>query len=263
MAVRYKEFPIYSTWSSFFNSASLQLPPILFASLFNPAIAGLYSLAHRALAMPLSLVGRAIADVFFSNAAVAHRKNELSGLISDIHDKLAHIAMAPTLILILIAPELFEFVFGSEWKEAGIYAQWLAPWLYLVFITSPLSTTFSIMEKQAKDAIFQSILLLGRVGAILFGAKTGDVMTTIKLFAVVSAVCWFGLLIWIMMITKNSILKMIKPTVYSFLIAIVLVSPIIIFMVLFPEDRVILLGGLLLSVIFISARYFYLLKEAY
>ena len=255
---------MYSTWASFFNAASLKLPPILFASLFSPAVAGLYALAHRALAMPISIVGKAIADVFFSNAAVAQRKNELNILISDIHDKLAHMAMAPTLVLILIAPELFDFVFGSEWREAGIYAQWLAPWLYLVFITSPLgTTTFSVMEKQAQSAIFQIIFLIGRVGAIVFGAITEDVMTTIILYAVVSAVGNLVFLIWIMVISGNSISKLITPTIYAFLIAIVLVSPLLTAMIFFPGIQLYAIVGLLITVLFISIRYYYLLKEAY
>jgi len=99
-AGRYRRFPIFSTWAGFANTAGTQLPPLMFAALFSPAAAGLYILAHRVLTLPMSLVGQAIGQVFFANAAEAHRTGKLGTLVEQLYAKLAHIGLPPALILI-------------------------------------------------------------------------------------------------------------------------------------------------------------------
>lgn len=201
-AIRYRDFPIYSTWGAIFNKAGSQLPPVLFAALFNPAAAGIYFLAHRVLAMPMQLIGRAIADVFMSDAAEAKRNGLLSKLVINLHTKLATIAVPPALVLVLTGPELFEIAFGGDWRNAGVFAQWMTPWVYLVFVTSPLSTVFSVLEKQGQEMVFQFILLTSRVASLFLGAMIGDLTAAVALFALTSAVCWAGLLVWLMKAAK-------------------------------------------------------------
>lgn len=86
----------------------------MFAAFFSPTAAGLYALAHRVLTLPMSLVGGAVGQVFFSNAAEAHRRGHLGQLVNHLHSKLVHIGLPPALILFLLGPELFAFVFGAQ-----------------------------------------------------------------------------------------------------------------------------------------------------
>ena len=149
-AVRYKRFPIFSTWEGLSNTASAQLPPLMFAALFSPAVAGLYTLADRMLSLPISLFGGAIGQVFFANAAEANRGGMLAALFEQLHTKLAHIAFPPALLLMLLGPDLFAVVFGENWRQAGEFVRWMAPWLYFAFISSPLSTIIAVTEETKK-----------------------------------------------------------------------------------------------------------------
>ncbi|WP_026304841.1 lipopolysaccharide biosynthesis protein [Thioalkalivibrio sp. AKL8] len=228
-ASRYRRFPIYSSWGGFFNKAGTQLPAILFAALFSPAAAGIYMLAHRVLAMPMQLLGKAIADVFFSSASEAHRNGDLAPLVSSIHGKLAHIAMPPAFILLLAGPDLFGWVFGADWRQAGEFAQWMAPWVYLVFVTSPLSTLFSVMEKQAQGMFFQGVLLAVRVGALVIGGLLGDLILAVALFTIGSALCWAGFLIWIIHASGNRLVEAWRPTATAALVAAVLIAPLAVY----------------------------------
>lgn len=224
-AKRYRDFPLYSSWGGFFNSAGQQLPPLLFAALFSASAAGLYALAHRVLAMPMSIVGQAVGNVFFSNAAEAYREGRLGPLVSIVHEKLAHIAMPPALVLIVAGPALFSLVFGEQWRIAGEFSRWMAPWLYMVFITSPLSTLFSVMEKQVQGALFNLGLLLVRVVAIALGAWHGELIVAVMLFATASALCWVGFLAWIMLITGNTSGMILRPTGGALAVSLAAVSP--------------------------------------
>jgi O-antigen/teichoic acid export membrane protein len=75
-AKRYRKFPLVSTWSALMNTLSWQLPAFMLAGFFSTSVAGFYSLGFRVLAMPMSLVGGAIAQVFFQRAARVRSKED-------------------------------------------------------------------------------------------------------------------------------------------------------------------------------------------
>lgn len=261
-AGRYRRFPIYSTWGAAFNTAGVQLPPLLFAALFSSSVAGIYMLAHRVLAMPMTLIGKSIADVFFVDAVNAKRENRLAPLVAGIHEKLAHIAMPPALILVLIGPELFSLVFGSNWRQAGEFAQFMAPWIYLVFVTSPLSMLFSILEKQTKEMLFQGVLFLVRVISIIIGALYGEIMLAIGLFATTSALCWLGFLAWIVRASGNIWKVTWAPSLKALACTFVMVAPLTVFKIV-SNTPVLLLPALSMSAILIAGRYMFLFKKAW
>jgi O-antigen/teichoic acid export membrane protein len=263
VAGRYRRFPVYSTWSGFGNTAGLQLPPLMFAAFFSPAAAGLYALANRVLTLPMSLVGSAIGQVFFSNAAEAYRQGQVGPLVAQLHAKLAHIGLPPALVLVLIGPDLFALVFGEDWRQAGEFARWMAPWLYLVFVSSPLSALFAVMEQQKQGLVFQMILLIFRVPAILFGAWLGDLELTIMLFAGASALCWLGFLFWVARIAGNAISTMLRPTLNATGIALVCAVPVMIGIGLDNISPFAWLYALAITVVLIVTRYWFLLKTAY
>src|SRR3546814_333391 len=63
-AWRFRKYPLFSSWSGVTGSAAQQAPMLMFAALFSPVQAGLYSLAYRIVGMPGSLVGAAVSNVF-------------------------------------------------------------------------------------------------------------------------------------------------------------------------------------------------------
>lgn len=262
-ATRYRRFPIYSSWGAVFNKAGREAPAILFAALFSPVAAGMYLLANRILALPMALVGMAIADVFFSRASAAHRDGQLAPLVSSVHSKLAHFAMPPALILLLAAPELFEFIFGAQWGQAGEFAQWMAPFLYIQFVTSPLSTLFSVVEKQAQETLFSGMLLVVRIGAITVGSALQDVMVAVALFSLGSALCWMGILFFVL---KSSGTNPIRVGLFSigssFVASALLVSPILLTLLWGGTGHLLVLASVL-SAVFVLARYYLIFRAAF
>lgn len=165
-AVRYRSFPMYSSWSGLLSTGGPQLPPLLFAVLYSPSSAGLYYLAHRVIAMPLSLLGGSLASVYMPDAVQARRENCLKTALESIHNKLSLVAMPPVITLFLIAPETFVFLFGEDWEQAGQIVRLLTPMLFFQFIVSPLSKTFTVMERQKLGLLFHVFLFSVRITAI-------------------------------------------------------------------------------------------------
>lgn len=254
VAYRYRRFPLFSMCSGIFNTLGLYFPTLLFVTFFGTSAAGVYALANRVLTLPMSLIGTAVANVFFSSAAKASRTGRLAPLVARVQENLSQIAMPPTLLLIVVAPKIFELIFGLEWREAGSFARLMAPWLYCVFIASPLSTLFSVLEMQVHGLAFEIVLLSVRTGALVLGARMGNIMLAIALYALGSFACWLWLLIWIMKVSGNRLSILAKSTVRCLVWACILISPQILAEILYAKGFIWIVA--LISTLFlIMTRY--------
>jgi len=260
--VRYKRFPLYSTWGAIFNTAGSQLPPLLFAVLFNVSSAGFYLLAHRVLAIPVRFIGGSVAEVFFSSAVDAHRQGQLKQLVADIHEKLAHFIMPPLVIIVLAGPDLFSLIFGAEWRLAGEFSRWIAIYIYFQFVTSPLSQLFSVLEKQLQGTLFQALLLIAQAGGLFVGALYNSLILSVAFFSLGSAVCYFGFLVWIVSVTENDWSVLWGPTVKALTWSALLVSPFMLFHI-FCENILFWLSALCFSSALIGYRYFLIARKSW
>ena len=188
--IRYKRFPLFDSWSGMLNTASSMLPALLLGYFFSPTVVGFYALGHSVLAMPMGVVGRSIAQVFFPQAAEARRSGDLGKLTLDMFQRLLSIGFVPFLLITVVAPDLFAIIFGARWSIAGEYVRWLSLWLLFVFISSPLSNVYSVLERQREGLLVNFIMFSTRLLALIIGGIKGDALFTIALFGITGAVLW-------------------------------------------------------------------------
>ncbi|WDZ51162.1 oligosaccharide flippase family protein [Acinetobacter vivianii] len=221
VAKRYKKFPVYSTWTGLFNTASLQLAPLVFLGLFGSTVAGLYALTLKLVSLPVSLVGQAIGSIFLSEAPKAKREGCLNVLILQFNKKLVQMGCLPTAILIVFGPELFAFVLGEQWYKAGVYAQWLAPWIFLQFQWSPLSNLTVVLELQKEALISQLLTFFARFGVLFYAIGSGvEADHAIQLFAIVSAIVYFLMISYYFIRAEVSIINTVKINILYFVPAL-------------------------------------------
>jgi O-antigen/teichoic acid export membrane protein len=197
-AVRYKKFPLYSTWSALLNIISWQLPPFLLSAFFTTSIVGFYDLGTRTLRLPMDLLGGAIAKVFFQRAAKAEWEGDLALVVEGVFKRLVAIGMFPMLLLGLIGRDAFALVFGANWAEAGVYVQILSVWTFFWFISSPMSTLFNVLEKQEFGLRLNLANLATRLVSLLVGGFLNDVRLGLLLFGA-SGVVVYGFLAFAIM----------------------------------------------------------------
>jgi O-antigen/teichoic acid export membrane protein len=191
LAIQYKRFPLYSSWSSLANTISIQIEVLLLGFYFNPMIVGYYAIANMVVLMPMGLIGSATSQVFFQKACEEkNRTGNVKNIVREIQQRLISIGMFPMFILIIIGTDLFSFVLGSQWYIAGQYAGILAPWLLFVFIASPLSTIFNVLEKQTVDLIFNLLILVSRIVVLVIGGIYGNPVVALILFSITGVIFW-------------------------------------------------------------------------
>lgn len=199
---RYRRYPLLVAPTNLMNTAGLLLAPILFSVLVSPVVAGLYALANRVLLLPATVVSRAVARVYISEAREANEAERLSTLTAATFGALCRAGVVPVLFIAVFAQPTFSFVFGDEWSQAGDVAAYLAPWTLLVFFVQPLSQTVLVLDRQGTNLLFQGALLVSRVFAIYFGARLGSAAGAVLAFAAVSFVGMAFYLGFILRISK-------------------------------------------------------------
>ncbi len=150
LSKRYIRFPLYTAPGMLLLSASGQLPTIFMSSLYGTGLVGLYGLARGIAFLPMTIVGKSVQDVFYGEAARIGKTNpiRIKELSNMLLKKLIFIASIPMIVLVLFGPVLFSFVFGSEWRVAGVFARILSIEVFTHFIFHPISVVFSIFEQQ-------------------------------------------------------------------------------------------------------------------
>lgn len=160
MLNRYIDFPKYSTWASLANRLSVDLLNILISVTYGLVILGYYSLSQRVLALPITLVGDAIGQVYFQHASTEKQQTGSSIVVfKSTLKKLLILAIPSFAILFLVVEDLFVTVFGDEWVKAGEFAKILVPFFAIQFVASSLSITTVVFEKIKASLVINTLIL--------------------------------------------------------------------------------------------------------
>ncbi|MEM9935264.1 MAG: hypothetical protein AAF824_16680, partial [Bacteroidota bacterium] len=138
-----------------------------------------------------------VGAVFFERGAKAFQEG-LPALRSLTKQTLLQVVLLgfPFLIVIVaFAPNIFVWVLGSEWEEAGKYAQWLMPWFYLIFITTPLSWLVDIRRK-LKVMLWISLLFFIFRGGLFLLWKEGSISQLIQAYGGMNVLLVLGQLLY-------------------------------------------------------------------
>lgn len=143
----YKNHPKELFPAHFIGVIGMQLPIFFIGSHYGLAVAGLYALASRIVALPTLLVANAICDVYRQKASESYSKtSKFDDLFLATIKKSIKIAMIPCLLLFLISPYAFPLFLGSDWHLAGEYARILAVQTFINFIQNTVDAGAVIVK---------------------------------------------------------------------------------------------------------------------
>ncbi|CAM5188354.1 hypothetical protein CDEF62S_02704 [Castellaniella defragrans] len=166
---KYRRFATLSLGADLTNALSSQLPLLVLTTRFGSDIAGYYALATRAMGAPISILGGAVRDVFKRAANEEFRRTrDCSPVFWRTFRVLAFASAAFVLVAYPLSETAFSLFFGENWRPSGLIAAWLLPMFALRFISSPLSYTLYITERQGSDLFWQIGLLIMTVGTLAF-----------------------------------------------------------------------------------------------
>ena len=199
---QYSYYPRYSIWEALANSAAVQLPVLLIGVLVSEAEVGQLLLATSVVQAPMALFGTATSQVFLSQAPERARQGRLEEITRSTTRTLLRIG-APILVAIgFLSPFAFPIAFGAEWERAGMIVAWMAPWLLLQFISSPVSMALYVVGRQRLAMTLQVGGLVLRIAATWLGAMLLDGSAT-EAYAMSGVIFYGALILVILRLVKN------------------------------------------------------------
>lgn len=151
---RYINFPRVNLPHALLDALQASALLVVMGAAFGSQVLGGYAFAMRIARTPLAMLGASVGQVFQQRAAqVFNEGGDMAALARRTTLRLAWFAL-PFVAVMLAAPALFGWAFGPVWREAGVYALILTPWMVLNFLTSPLSQLPLVVGRQRRALAF-------------------------------------------------------------------------------------------------------------
>jgi lipopolysaccharide exporter len=197
LAREYKEFPLYASPQGLMSALSQGLPVILLGYFYGIGVAGAYAFGIRILQTPMNFISAPLWRVVFQRSSEIHNQDDdlfpfyIKGTVV-----LLAVILVPTIILFVWAPQIFSWIFGAEWREAGIYARWLILWISIVFINLPASICATILRQQRNLFIYQCLILSSRAVVLVIGGLYLTALATVVAFSVLGFILNVSFMLW-------------------------------------------------------------------
>jgi len=190
LASQYRDFPLFSTLPTLADSIGLYIPVMLISSMFSDNEAGFYTNTRNLLSIPLIFISRNLSQVLLER--FVDRKNNGLPVLSEVRKIFWYLILSTIpfiIILMIFAPQLFSFVFGSSWNESGVYTQILVVSYALRFVNGSLTVVFSALERIRLASYWQVFFFISIISLLFlrsFDISAREFITALMLVEAVS-----------------------------------------------------------------------------
>ncbi len=189
-----KEYPRYILSANLLGLAAQSAPFFILTILQTPRLAGLYLFAESMLLIPIRLVHKAVTPVYLQEISVSYHEaaDEFRRRSRQTNHLLFLVGVVPYAVVAIFGAEIFSWVFGQDWFDSGLMAQYLAVFALFRLCTSPLSAIYRVAEKEHYALRSQIVLFLLRCLPLAFGLYFLPLLDALLCFALGSMLgYWF------------------------------------------------------------------------
>lgn len=205
--VKYKEFPLINSLHAFTDIFATQFLLFYFITIYySQEELALFFLMTKYVKAPIVLVSGSVSQLYFVEAskAVANRESGLAIAMKTLKTSLLF-AIPFTIILLIFGPKIFELYLGADWRDAGVYAQYMAPMFFIFFFVSPLSSTPLMFNKQKVSFIFSLIGYIFTLSSIVGGFLLGwEFKNTLALYSLFFSLYYLSLILWYLKLLRKA-----------------------------------------------------------
>jgi O-antigen/teichoic acid export membrane protein len=198
VARRYRSFPLLSLGTAVLNTFNLRLPGLLLAIWYGPAEAGCFALAQRVFALPSSVIGESVAQVFFGESARV--RGSLMPLFTATVRRMFVLGLVLMGTSSLAGWFLVPVVFGPAWRAAGFFLLAIAPMALAQFTGACVSSALWVLERQDLALLREGIRTVLFLGGMLTAWLLGwDARRAVVLFGITGTLAYgvYGWITWL------------------------------------------------------------------
>ncbi|NQV72688.1 lipopolysaccharide biosynthesis protein [bacterium] len=223
IAKRYRRFPFFTMPAALLSAMIMKAPFLILLEYLDLGTYGQFSRGFNVLFVPLSLLAGSVAQVFFVQAVKTNREGTLAKFSSNVHGKLVLMGIFPTAVLMVAGADIFEVLFGPEWRASGEFLLYMAPWIMLSIVSSPLTRLFDVLERQRLELVTAIISSAVIIGTLVGVGQTNDAGLVIMALGIAGSVVRMGSIILLMRLSGTNLSNTFKP----YLKYVLTVSPIL------------------------------------
>lgn len=198
MAKRYRNFPFWNTPHALTTTTSNNIPVLLFNIYYSEAITGFYAMAIKALYSPVQVIAQAAFQVFSQRVAEEHaNKSRLIPFMNQTLFFMGSIGFFPFLLLFLFSPSFFAWFLGPGYETTGHFVRILTPFIYLVFLVTPMNFIPLMLGRQRKAFIIDLVHLFLKLAALGTGIWFSSIQLALILYSAVGVSVCVYMLFWV------------------------------------------------------------------
>ncbi|WP_020539067.1 oligosaccharide flippase family protein [Lewinella cohaerens] len=210
-------YPLYMLPGNVIGLLALSAPFLVFSFLYSPALGGVYLFTENILAAPFRLASKAITPVYLQKISTLFHSSPRAfrQLTITTNFALFGAGLFPYAILTVWAPEIFTYVFGAEWWEGGVMAQYLSFAILFRMSSSPLSGVYRVAMAEKMSLLTQIVMFFTRTIPLAVGLIWFTFYQALLMFAIGSLM---GYLFHFYQLCKLGSLPFFKSVGIQFLI---------------------------------------------
>lgn len=177
-AKRYIKFPTVNSPSTLINSFSAQLPVLVLTKFFGSEVVGYYIIAVKLIDAPMNVISQSVSQVYVKAAADSYNSSvtSLKNTYENTVKKMALVGLGPVIAAAFLSPWFVTTILGEEWRATGYFVQILLVMKFMQFINHPVSSTFSIINRQELALYLTLIFIAIRLAAMLIFRESATSM---------------------------------------------------------------------------------------
>jgi len=188
-AVKYANFPKYSTPRTLINYIVGQLPVFILTPLFGTRLVGFWGMALMLAFVPMSTISRALYQVFYQKTTEWVNTGMSIRLFYRKFSLYTVAVVIPFFILLgIFLPQITAWLLGAEWRTVGEYIRWMLPWLTFNILGSSISYLPDLFFKQKIGLLFEILLAVSRIIGVGIGIAMNSFEIAIAGYAIGSAI---------------------------------------------------------------------------
>ena len=194
----------YSTTSGVLNAFTNMGFPLLISFFFTPYYTGIYFLSIKIISMPFNLLFSSLSQVYFQESARLYKEqpSNIFKLTNEIQKKMIIFIVPFLIVMSVISPMLFEFVFGVNWIHAGELVKYYAVFILFRSLYSPISSITDILGMQRFMLFFNLSLVSLQVLSLFIFSKYTNFELSLMVSSIIGAMHFLVLNVYIRKILK-------------------------------------------------------------
>ena len=219
LLLRYKQFPIYNVGNDLVYRAKQALIIIVLTYFFSSSIAGHYGMALLILAIPTTLIGSSISEVFYQKISNNSSTNQIKSISLRLFKFLCFGLFFSYAFLSFYSHKILPFFLGEKWLDTGMIISILSLFCFIEFIFTPCHSILKVKNKQQYLFIYQLSIIIFSLLSLVIGGIFNSYLISFILFSLSNSIISIFLGVYTFKLIKiepiNIFKVLLKTILYS------------------------------------------------